>query len=67
MPEPAIIVANLARGSVSFENKAGRYELIRIDNAQAYYSFTNRAGKTVDAIMPALQWQRMQERAAQNT
>jgi hypothetical protein len=67
VPESGNIVADFPRGSVSFENKAGRYELIRIDNAQAYYSFTNRAGKTVDAIMPILQWQRMQVRAAQNT
>ena len=48
----------------SFENKAGRYELIRIDGDQAYYSFTNLANKTVDAAMPVVTWRKMCERAA---
>lgn len=46
-----------------FENKAGRYELIRIDGGQAYYSFTNRQEKTVDAAMPIFTWRKMQKRA----
>ena len=51
----------------AFENKAGRYELIRIDNGQAYYSFTNRYQKTVDATMPVIMWRKMQERAFKET
>jgi hypothetical protein len=47
----------------TFENKAGRYELIRIDGDQAYYSFTNQYKKTVDATMPVITWRKMQERA----
>jgi len=43
-----------------FENKVGRYELVRVDGNQAYYSFTNLHGKTVDAIMSATMWRRMQ-------
>ena len=46
-----------------FENKAGRYELIRVDGDQASYSFTNRQGRTVDATMSAIMWRRMQARA----
>lgn len=47
-----------------FENKAGRYELIRVDGGQAYYTFTNRQSKTTDATMPVITWRKMQERAA---
>jgi hypothetical protein len=47
----------------SFENKAGRYELIRVDDGQAYYSFTNRHHKTVDATMSIVTWRKMQVRA----
>lgn len=46
-----------------FENRAGHYELIRVEADRAYYSFTNRQGKTVDAMMPVIMWQRMQTRA----
>jgi hypothetical protein len=46
-----------------FENKVGRYELTRVDGDQAYYSFTNRLGRTADAIMSVTMWQRMQARA----
>jgi hypothetical protein len=46
-----------------FENKAGRYELIRVDGDQAHYSFTNRQKRTVDATMPVVMWLRMQARA----
>ncbi len=49
----------------AFENRAGRYELIRIEADQVYYSFTNRHGKTVDAVMPLIMWQRIQDRASQ--
>ena len=55
----------LPKGIVTaFENKAGRYELTRIDGDQAHYSFTNLQKKTVDATMPLLMWNKMQERAA---
>jgi hypothetical protein len=46
-----------------FENKAGRYELIRVDNGRVLYSFTNQQGKTVDSIMPLIMWQRVAARA----
>ena len=48
----------------AFENKAGRYELIRVEDGQAYYTFTNRQAKSVDATMPVITWRKMQERAA---
>ena len=51
-PEPPLVTG--------FENKVGRYELVRVDGNQAYYSFTNLHGKTVDAIMSATMWRRMQ-------
>jgi len=47
----------------AFENRAGRYELVRVADGQAYYSFTNRQGRNVDAVMPVTVWRRMQERA----
>ena len=47
----------------AFANKAGLCELIRVEQDQAYYSFTNRQGKTVDAVMPVVVWRRMQARA----
>ncbi len=50
----------------AFENRAGHYELIRVEAGQAYYSFTNRQGKTIDAVMPVIMWQRMQDRAGQD-
>ena len=46
-----------------FENKAGRYELIRVEGDQAFYSFTNLHGKTADAVMSVTMWRRMQTRA----
>ena len=55
--------AKTAPVKTTFENKAGKYELIRVDGGQAYYSFTNRREKTVDAAMSVIMWQRMQERA----
>jgi hypothetical protein len=56
---PKKLVALMA----GFENKVGRYELTRVDGEQAYYSFTNRLGKTADAIMSVTMWRRMQARA----
>jgi hypothetical protein len=56
-------VVDISQFPAAFENKAGRYELIRIDSGQAYYSFTNHQDKTVDAAMPVLTWRKMQERA----
>jgi hypothetical protein len=58
-----VVADNLAQFPAGFENKAGRYELIRIDGGQAYYSFTNHQEKTVDAAMPVITWRKMQERA----
>jgi hypothetical protein len=46
-----------------FENKAGRYELTRVEDDQAYYSFTNLQGRTVDAAMSVTVWRRMQQKA----
>jgi hypothetical protein len=55
--------ADLSPFPATFENKAGRYELIRIDGDQAYYSFVNLQNKTVDATMSVITWRKMQERA----
>jgi hypothetical protein len=55
---------DLSQFPPGFENKAGRYELIRVDAGQAYYSFTNHQEKTVDATMSVVTWRKMQERAA---
>lgn len=46
-----------------FENKAGHYELTRVEGDQAFYSFTNLQGRTVDAAMSLTMWRRMQQRA----
>ena len=54
---------NLPPVPAAFENKAGRYELIRIEGDQAHYSFTNLQKKTVDSTMPVIMWRKMQERA----
>lgn len=59
----AALVEKLAQFPPVFENKAGRYELTRIDAGQAYYSFTNRRNKTVDATMSLAAWLKMQERS----
>jgi hypothetical protein len=56
-------VADISQFPAAFENKAGHYELIRVDDGQAYYSFTNHQQKTVDAAMPVLTWRKMLERA----
>jgi hypothetical protein len=47
----------------AFENKAGRYELIRVDDDQVVYSFTNRDGKTTDSVMPLMMWHDIASRA----
>jgi len=47
----------------AFENKAGHYELTRVDGETAYYSFTNRNGHRADATMTVVCWRRLQERA----
>ena len=46
----------------TFHNKAGEYELIRVQDNQVHYSFTNRQGKTVDSIMPLIMWQKIAAR-----
>jgi hypothetical protein len=63
-PAVNLVSEDLSQFPAAFENKAGRYELIRVDAGQAYYSFTNHLAKTVDATMPVLTWRKMQERAA---
>jgi hypothetical protein len=60
---PPAVAADLSQFPPGFENKAGRYELIRVDGGQAYYSFTNHQEKTVDATMSVVTWRKMQERA----
>ncbi len=63
VPIPKSGTTDLSQFSPGFENKAGRYELIRVDGGQAYYSFTNHQEKTVDATMSVVTWRKMQERA----
>ena len=46
----------------AFENKAGRYELARIDGNMAHYHFTNHQGHKTEAVMPVSTWMRLQER-----
>ena len=45
-----------------FENKAGRYQLVRIDGNMAHYQFTNHQGHTTGAVMPVSTWMRLQEK-----
>ena len=59
--EPPVVIASNSLRHV-FENKAGRYELARIEGNMAYYNFTNHQGHTTDAVMPVLTWCRLQER-----
>ena len=47
----------------AFENKAGKYELIRIDGEEVYYEFTNRHGVTASRVMPAVTWRILGSRA----
>ena len=62
-PSPEVVDDDLSQFPAAFENKAGRYELVRVNNGQAYYSFTNHLEKTVDATMSIITWRKMQERA----
>lgn len=61
--KPLVIEDDLSKFPAFFENKAGRYELIRVQDGQAFYSFTNHLKKTVDATMPLVTWRKMQDRA----
>jgi hypothetical protein len=62
-PLTPLVTEDLSQFHTAFENKAGRYELIRVNSGQAYYSFTNHQAKTVDATMSVVTWRKMQERA----
>ena len=46
----------------AFENKAGRYQLIRVDGDMVYYTFANHHGQQTEAVMPMATWRRLQER-----
>jgi tetratricopeptide (TPR) repeat protein len=46
----------------TFDNKAGHYELIRIEGNTAYYAFTNHQGHRTEATMALMTWRRLQER-----
>jgi len=50
----------------SFRNKAGQYELARIEDHTAYYRFTNHYGQKTEAAMPVITWRRLQEHAGQS-
>lgn len=52
----------LAAVAPAFENKAGHYELLRIEGDRAYYSFTNHQGHRTDAEMALMSWRRLQEK-----
>ena len=63
IPAKASIVADVpAQVPPNFENKAGRYELARIDGNMAHYHFTNHQGHKTEAVMPLSTWMRLQER-----
>ena len=46
----------------TFENKAGHYELTRIEGNTAFYTFTNHQGHRTDATMTIMTWRRLQDR-----
>ena len=46
----------------TFDNKAGHYELIRVEGNTAHYTFTNHQGHRTDATMAVPTWRRLQER-----
>lgn len=46
----------------TFDNKAGHYELVRVEGNTAYYTFTNHQGHRTDATMAVMTWRRLQER-----
>jgi|SRR5579871_631158 len=49
----------------SFDNKAGHYELIRVEGNTVFYTFTNLQGQQNDATMAVFTWRRLQERVLQ--
>ncbi len=59
-PERLVAVAQ------SFENKAGRYELIRIEGDRLRYAFTNHQGHRIEADMAVAAWRRMQAKGQTN-
>jgi hypothetical protein len=71
VPPKPVLVATKVAGAMEdlsqfpafFENKAGRYELNRVEDGQAFYSFTNHQQRTVDATLSVVTWRKMQERA----
>ena len=65
--QPAGPGEDLSQFPAVFENKAGHYELIRVDGGQAYYSFTNQQKRTVDATMSVVTWRKMQASAYKET
>lgn len=46
----------------TFDNKAGHYELIRVEGNTAHYTFTNHQGHRTEATMGVMTWRRLQER-----
>jgi hypothetical protein len=46
-----------AKEHESFDNRAGHYELVRVQDA--YYRFTSRTGNIVHADMPLESWRRI--------
>lgn len=58
MPPPSIPLPQQA-----FENKAGRYQLVRLEGAMVHYTFTNHHGQQADAVMPVVTWCRLHERS----
>jgi hypothetical protein len=55
----------LAAVAQTFDNKAGHYELVRIEGNTAFYTFTNHQGHRTDATMAVMTWCRLQERIQQ--
>lgn len=47
----------------TFENKAGHYQLMRVEGETAHYTFTNHQGHCAEATMTITCWRRLQERA----
>ena len=46
----------------TFDNKAGHYELLRVEGNTAFYTFTNHQGHRTDATMTIMTWRRLQDR-----
>ena len=49
-----------------FENKAGRYVMVRLEDNTVHYTFTNHQGHQAEAAMPVITWRRLQERVQEN-